>query len=474
MRSFFIVSMLVWCASFWFSACTKEEKWSSDPIGLLHFSTDTLSFDTVFSTVGTTTAWLKIYNRGDQNIRLDAVSLESGGKSGFRINLDGVLDVSFSNVEISAGDSMFLFVALTPNRQDSLFPKPVVDAVVFRSGTDRKQIVLQACSQDAVIWHGKRITSDTTLTAGLPFLIYDSLVVAPGATLRIEKGVRLYFHSTAGVVVYGTLKAVGTVEAPIVFRGDRMDNVLPDLPYDFYPGQWNGICLKTNSYNNELDGVCVRGAYWGVKADSSSLSMSKLKITNSVIHNMVNNCLMGSHGVFFVANTQLTNSGGATVSLEGGKSDFVHCTIANYEWLVDKEGPALFLDDSYNDDPLNVGFFNCIVYGNWSSEVLFNGNKKTPNGQQIVFNGCLVKTLESGLIDFASASGCVYSKEPMFLKLGSVGEKYRYDFRIDSLSAARDVAIPVYATDYPMDRNGVSRLNDAGPDVGAYEWLSGK
>ena len=58
-----------------------------------------------------------------------------------------------------------------------------------------------------------------------------------------------------------------------------------------------------------------------------------------------------------------------------------------------------------------------------------------------------------------------------FLYIGR--EDFRYDFRLDSLSAAINIGSPEYALVYPFDRNGRIRLTDGQPDAGCYEWMSG-
>lgn len=464
--------LAIFCAAFVFSGCSKEEQFAANPIGSLRFSTDTLSFDTVFSTLGTTTAWLKIYNTGDRKIRISGISLKAG-TSGFRINVDGISAKSFTDVDIPAKDSLFLFVELTPSEQGTVKPFLVSDAIVFQSEGGQKQIVLEAYSQDVIIWHGKTITSDTTLTADKPYLIYDSLVVAKNATLHISEGVTLHFHDKAKVVVYGTIKAAGTAAAPVTFRGDRLDDVLTDFSYDNYPGQWQSVYLAGSSYGNEFDYVHIRGAYWGIIADSSSLDQTKLNINNSVIHNMVNNCILGYHCKLSVTNSQLTNSGGATVYLVGGESDFIHCTIANYQRLIAREGAALDMVNYFENSLLQADFVNCIVYGSQNAEVNLSILKNASLVWHLQFKNCLIRSDKDWLSPFATIKDCIFSKDPLFLKLGSEAEKYQYDFRIDSLSAARDLADPTVSQLYPRDMNGVSRLNDSGPDMGAYEWISG-
>ena len=47
------------------TSCTKETDYLTD-VSVLEFSTDTLKFDTVFTTIGSTVRGVKVYNKGNQ------------------------------------------------------------------------------------------------------------------------------------------------------------------------------------------------------------------------------------------------------------------------------------------------------------------------------------------------------------------------------------------------------------------------
>jgi len=456
--------------SIFLSGCSPDEEFGTDPIGSLSFSTDTLSFDTVFSKLSTPTAWLIIRNNGSKKIKISGITLKDGGTNGFRINIDGVSAKSFSDVEIPAKDSLFLFVALTPLEQGSGQPFAISDALIFQSEGIQKQIVLEAYSLDAVTWHGKTIQSDTTLTADFPYHIYDSLVVAKNTTLTIREGTTLYFHNKAKLVVHGKILATGSALAPITLRGDRLDEILPGFLYDIYPGQWESVRLSESSFENVLNYVHIRGANSGIIADSSSSELVKLKMTNSIIHNMTENCIWSCNNKMSIANSQLTNSGSNTVSLFGGWYDFTHCTLANYQDMVEsRSGSTLFLCNNFEkiNYPLHAVFFNCIVFGSNFSEVdTLMSSQSTWN---IQFKNCMLRSLEW---PSSMAAGCVYPKEPKFLKIDYDTEKF--DFRLDSVSEARFAADSVYSKQYPYDMNGIDRLGDGKPDIGAYEWTTGQ
>jgi hypothetical protein len=463
-----------------YMASCNPDQVVTDPGDALSFSQDTLSFDTLFTNVGSTTAWLKIRNTGSNLIRIRTVRLQSEGSSGFRIRLDGEEQTRFDGVEIEAHDSLYLFVSLKAPVQSLFEPVQIEDAVLFETDGPLKKLVLNAWAWQAEFWRGKKVTADTTLTADRPYVIYDSLVVAHGTTLNIQPGTTLFFHDKAFLKVYGRIVAEGNLNRPVRFRGDRLDQVVSGFPYDFYPGQWGYLQLAPSSMGNVLNYVDIHGANYGIVADSSLLSGLKLKLSNSRIHNMMYSCLWSSGTELEISNSQLTNSGGPTVAVIGGSVRFTHCTIANHQWLATRDGATLVLTnyitqesgaDHPFESPLYARFLNTIVSGSQTSELAFW--KKEEFGWDVEFDHCFLRSSELKA-DLATVNSCIYGSDPRFLKLGSSLEKYECDFRIDSLSKVKDAGNTSTLGDYPLDINGLSRSIDGKPDIGAFEWVSGQ
>ena len=90
-----------------FGSCKKGSTFSNDNLG---FSNDSVLFDTVFTTVGSTTKTLKIYNNSSFKLNVEEIELMGGASSPFRINVDGVSGLDHSNIEIPGKDSLFIFV----------------------------------------------------------------------------------------------------------------------------------------------------------------------------------------------------------------------------------------------------------------------------------------------------------------------------------------------------------------------------
>ena len=75
-----------------------DDHYSTNPTYRLSFSTDTLAFDTIFSTIGSTTRQFMIYNKNSEPLSIESIMLASGESTGFRMNVDGRKGSSFNNV----------------------------------------------------------------------------------------------------------------------------------------------------------------------------------------------------------------------------------------------------------------------------------------------------------------------------------------------------------------------------------------
>ena len=92
MKRFFLLSIVVLLV---FSACRKENIISTDPSHKLVFSADTVIFDTVFTSLGSSTHQLKIYNNYDEDLNITEVRLMGGEQSRFKITFDGEAGTAF-------------------------------------------------------------------------------------------------------------------------------------------------------------------------------------------------------------------------------------------------------------------------------------------------------------------------------------------------------------------------------------------
>ncbi|HRB41141.1 MAG TPA: hypothetical protein PKX86_10610, partial [Bacteroidia bacterium] len=93
-------------------ACRKDQL-LTDSSAKLNFSEDTVLFDTVFASIGSTTQYLLVYNDHNRPIKISSIKLAGGSSSPFRMNVDGVAANSLNDVEIRAKDSLWIFIEVT-------------------------------------------------------------------------------------------------------------------------------------------------------------------------------------------------------------------------------------------------------------------------------------------------------------------------------------------------------------------------
>lgn len=449
-----------------FYACKDEDDFSKNKNLTVAFSEDTISFDTVFSTIGSATKQFKIYNRNKNSLRIESIELMNPTKSGFRMNIDGEKGIRLTNVEILKKDSLYGFIEITVDPTNSKNPVLIRDSIRFVVNGNIEYLQLEAVGQDVYIWKNKVIKEDTVLTDKKPFLIYDSLVVNKDATLKIEEGAVFFMRNNASVKINGTLNAKGTTEAPIIFRGSRFDNIEADIPYDNVPGQWEGMVFHPNSYNNSLENVVVKNATRGITFSESDASNKKATLKNIIVQNSSEYGLQAVNCNIDVENGLFANSLKYLVSLAGGEYSFLHCTLANYYRWSARQTESLLLNNTYGNElyPLSkCDFTNSIIYGSVSNEILLKGISSIPF--VYTFRNCLIKGTQVSDSHFANV---LWNSNPLFKDLNSTGV-YSYNFELQPSSPAIDKADKVYSSLAPLDLKGKSRLSDSNPDIGCYE-----
>ena len=492
---------LIICAPFLlllasFLACNDEESYSSSPQDLLSFSTDTVRFDTILSTVNTPFKAFMVYNKNSKPLLISSVRLKNSGQSGFKINVNGSSGSSFENVEVRAKDSLYVFVDIKSDMSMDNQPVLITDYIEFVTNNVRQEVVLEVYNQDVVIWKGQTLFSDSILDNQLPYLVYDSLVIEEGVSVGIKAGTTFYMHQHAEIIVKGTLNITGTPENPVTIRGDRMDEMLADVPYNLIPGQWGGIRFTSTSFNNIFENAHIRNGNYGLNLEVSEPIEPKLTMKNVVLTNAKGILINSVNCKLIAENCEFSNSKGALLNLIGGHYNFTHCTMANYYYsdvqlgLGSSNNETVILSNSYFNEKTEefeyypveqATFYNSIIWGskyNTSSKISIQA--KPESFVSYYFQNCLIPNADAANDDVTNTDtiptvvDCLFNVDPKFKDsnpLTDDNKKYEfiYDFRIDFLSPARNVANPDIARLIPLDINGLNRFSDEGPDMGGYE-----
>lgn len=451
----------------------EDEKYLSSSDVKLRFSVDTVMFDTVFTTIGSTTQHLKIYNPYNQKVLISSVKLAKGETSNFRLNINGVSANEVKSMEIAPFDSLYIFVEVTIDPSGQNLPLVVKDSIEFITNSNRQYVDLVAWGQDFKLIKREKLKS-TTWTNEKPYLIYNYAYVDSNAILTIQPGTKIYFHKDAGLYVKGSVIAKGTVENPILFHGDRLEDVYANVP-----DQWNGILLYSGSKNNEFSNVEIKNANIGLQVGNiENEGFATVKLNNTKIQNMAYAGIFAMKSEIVADNCLITNCGFYAVALlVGGSYEFTHSTIANY-WggysLKARSTPALQIQNYIivqKDKPAYVGdlakadFGNCIITGNAfdGNEVLLSKNSEALFNYK--FDRCILQvadTFKTTNVDHYL--NILKGVDPKF-----VDPYKKFNFELDTLSPAKDAGKLSYAKLFPTDLKGRDRLGDKGPDLGALE-----
>ena len=128
------------------------------------------------------------------------------------------------------------------------------------------------------------MTGDVTLPDDKPHVIYGKLTADKDCKLNIMAGTRLYFHNSSSLEIRSgaSINVEGTLELPVIFTSDRLDD-----DYLTLPGLWDGIWLENGSINNSFTFAEITNAIVGIQADSCGLNDNEpLRLHNCMIHNM--------------------------------------------------------------------------------------------------------------------------------------------------------------------------------------------
>lgn len=451
-------------ASLVFSAlqsCKKPVVFSK---GNLEFSVDTLLFDTVFTTIGSTTQRFKIYNKENKAIEIEEIELAGGSTSPFRMNVDGISGLSMQSIELGAKDSLFVFVEVTLNANGQTNPMVVEDSIRFRTNGKDQYVKLAVWGQDAY-FHYQDVNEGNWL-ADKPHLVYDRAYVLEDKSLTINAGAKIHFHKNSILFVKkGQLTVNGSKGNEVIFQGDRLESDYSDVS-----GQWYGIYLdscmpSTISYaiiKNGTTGIHVTGNNPDNAPSAYSVTVRNTQILNNA-----------SYGVFLFAGAKLKmensisarNGRHALLVLQGGDFNINHCDLLSYA-DSDEEQIAVAVKNYFTQDgvtyvgEVNEGkIYNSAIYGYQDYEfVLDTLNPDNTVNLNFDIRNCAIRYVNPPANSMFSQ--IFWNTNPNFSDV-SVN-----DFYISTSSVLNGNANPTFSL--PFDLDGNPRSVSA-PDIGAYE-----
>lgn len=488
---FFLVSITL--AGLGLDGCVKERFETGGGKGV-YFSVDTLRFDTVFTSLGSATRSVKVYNPHSLPIIIDEITLREGDGSSFRFNADGYEGPTVKGVEIGGNDSTYIFIEVTIDPDQPLSESPFIlgeELIVRLNGTEqvlrleawgqnanyipsrfgKNGVALLSCDFNTVVWDDPK-----------PYVIYGVLVIDE-CTLELAPGVRIYVHGgiarnqdadgrisfyNDGLIFVGAngqLRSSGTLENPVLIEGDRLEP-----SFETTPGQWQGIRLDKMSRGNILSYTTIKNSLFGIFVDS----LAEVQLEASIIANTSSHGILAYQGTVSARNTLFYNNGrNSFAAILGGDYAFTYCTLANFR----NNEPAVGMGGVYCYDfpqcnvtatnALKARFTNCVITGSNSDEFWVS----FPEGKQneLLLENCIFRVNEllepdnfPGFMgDYTMNSFNRQRTDSLFADLSAD------DYRPDTLSVLEHRARPIVGITIDLEGN---ERDPANPDIGCYEY----
>lgn len=461
---FVLISLL---AATGLSSCKKTVSFSE---GNLSFSKDTVIFDTVFTTIGSTTQQFKFYNNDSRTLNVEQIELIGGENSPFRINVDGVSGTFFENMEIEGNDSLFAFVEVTLDVNNANNPLVIEDSIRFRTNGVDQYVNLAVWGQD-MYYHENEYVQGVWQN-DKPHVIYGTAAIDENQSLTIPAGTEVYLHKNGRLLNFkGTLNIEGALGNEVTFQGDRLESL-----YDNVSGQFYGIQLyyakesRINYCNIKNGGVGVDVINEDDLNSDYTLWITNCKITNcafmgmrvsSSSHVKAENCVIAKNGQYavgvFASDFNFNHCHLLGYSSSGGQDPAVGITNRGYDY----EGDFVYVTDITEGQ-----ITNSVVYGELDTEFIIDTTDETNVLTfDFTFEHNLIKS-ETTYDDQFFASNNQWNMDPYFVNT-SEGDFLYYS--ISPLHLNGSASFPNLSLEASgIGINGVPRMAFT-PDIGAYE-----
>lgn len=440
----------------------KKDSFNTSHSAFVNFSADTIHFDTVFTGIGSITQSFKIFNLNNQQLHINKIELAGGENAAFKINVNGVSGNSFSDINLAANDSIYVFVTLNINPNQTNTPFLIRDSVLINYKGNSDFVQLDAYAWNARFVNNLIIKQDTAFTNDRPIVVSGTLTVNPFSTLTINKGTQIFCHQNTSIIIKGTLKVNGGKDSTsrVIFRNDRLDD-----PYKYYPGSWQGIVFTNSSIDNEINYASIENAKTGITISGNHNSSPQLMLNACIISNNSNDGLKALNSNINAENCLITNCGLNNLNLNAGTYNFNFCTVASYSYILLGHGaPVLFLSDTLSatmPSTLNANFINSIFYGEenaFDDEIFL---LKKGNSFSATFDHVLYKSVN---LSGNAYKNCIQNQDPGFENIDQ--ENGVFDFHLSPESVCKDAGKP---TSILTDLDGNPRTVGTAPDIGCYE-----
>jgi len=478
--------------------------------GALEFSVDTVKFDTVFTTLRTVTKRLWVYNRNPRAVSVSLINLDNPASSPYTLLINGDLKQTATDLTIRGQDSLLILVrAKLPDNQQNGPAKAYVleEKLNFLTNGQQQRVLLRSFGQNIYLHDNETLRCGAIWRNDRPHVLYNTVRVSVGCTLRLRPGTRVFGHAGAALVVNGTLLVndqadyqpgagpTDTVKASnaniVRFAGDRSG----EAQYATAPGQWTGIVLTASSRGNVIRYALIQNAAVGVLLYNPLNQQPRpgLLLQNSVVRyvsggnvsfagaasslGLPGAAVLGVAGSAKLENVLLTDCFEyAVLGVGGGDYALNFCTIGNFAaGNAARATPSLGFSNAVTVSgqpvkyPLTLSVRNSIVWGSQPDELALENADEYRTGVTVE-NTLLRTALYAAPADAPGkpglgnpALGNVLNLDPKFTRTNS-GSRDDYRPQAGSPALGRAARGVLVGRDlWNLPRNGST------PEWGAYK-----
>ncbi len=461
-----------------FNCKPQEEILTTDSVDLI-FKNDTnkLAKEIIFDTVlagkkdlfirPSVSKRLKIINPSTKAIKTN-ITLMDAQNSSYQLYVNGVKFTQMKDFFIRGNDSIYVLIQVTPSLSNATLPFLVVDSIQFSTNNITQYVKLTSWGLDAIYHKNTIITSNTIWDSTRVHFLFNTVKVATGATLTIQKGTKIYGNKNTFLDIEGSLHILGDTgkNEKVQFLGERLEKKWRNVS-----GQWGGIILREKSQNNIITNAEIKNGTTGISVGNkeNNTHLPDLKITNSVIKNMTNSAISAWHAAIEGWNNVAYNCVNQLISIEnGGIYKFYNNTWVGSELIFNSTKPCVYISDGINatnHQKIDLDLKNNIIWGD--KKVEFELKKYDNNNWQTNLQNNVIKTDEN---IYSNNNGNIISsdKEAIMFTAFNYDSKsgiYTVDLKIkkESIATEKGVNIPFIRFDI---------ANKSRPivfDIGAYQ-----
>lgn len=456
-----IFSFAILSTTLFLGSCKKDLIFSKADVS---FSQDTVLFDTVFTTIGSTTQNFRIYNEDNNTLKINEIRLMGGESSPFRINIDGIADLVHNDIEIPKNDSIYAFIQVQLDVNNGNLPMVVEDSIQFIVNGNISYVKLVVWGQDAYFHYSD--LNEGVWPNDKPHVIYTFAAVDSAKSLTIQEGTDVYLHKNSLLYVYkGQLDIQGTQANPVTFQGDRQESF-----YDDVVGQYYGIYFE-KAEPSTINYTIIKNGTAGIHVFSEDDDNTgyTVDIKNTEIYNCASYGIFNYAGGKIKGENLLVHSNGlyAYFSLEGGDHNFIQSNLLGYGT---ESGPAVAIKNYFTRadgityiGQVNEGTINnSIIYGNGEDLIAYDTILQPGVKVNYLYENNLIK-MENIPTDLSQFTGSIFNQDPSFINSSED------NFLLNSGSPAIDAGNTNFGT-HTNANDILGNPRTGVPDIGVYEF----